>query len=93
MPSAGASSAVGVAQEFLARINDAVLFPLIVLLLGIAFTFFLYGAFEYVAGANNPQMRQQGQRHLLFGILGLVVMVSAYGILLLAAGTFGISVG
>lgn len=86
------AAAADVARSFLAKINDAVLFPLITLLMGVALVVFLFGAFEYVQGADNPEARQKGQRHLLFGIIGLFVMVAAFTILSIAANTFGVDV-
>lgn len=89
---AHAQEAAEVAQSFMDRINDAILFPLITLLLAIALLVFLFGAFQYVLGANNPTTRTEGSRHLLWGIIGMVVMVSAWAILSIAAGTFGIDI-
>jgi ABC-type thiamin/hydroxymethylpyrimidine transport system permease subunit len=80
------------AQSFVETLNEVILFPLIALLMGVAFLVFLYGAAEYVRGANNPSAREQGAKHITYGIIGLVVMVSAWAILNLAAGTFGLPV-
>ena len=86
------SAATCVAQGFLDRINTAVLFPLITLLTAIAFLFFLYGGFKFVMGANEPSEREKGRKHMLYGVIGLLVMVSAFAILSIAANTFGVSV-
>lgn len=85
-----ATEAQIVAQEFLSKINEAILFPLITLLMAIALLIFLYGAFEYVKGASNDGDRETGKRHLLWGTIGMLVMLSAMTILYLAAGTFGL---
>ncbi len=79
------------AQCLVDKINGAVLFPLIGLMSGIALLVFLWGAFEYVKNADNDSARQLGQNHLLYGVIGLLVMVSAYAILSIAAGTFGLN--
>jgi len=86
------AAAVDVAQSFVAQINAIILFPLIVLLSAVALLVFLYGGFQYVYGANEPAARATGQKHLMWGIVGLLVMVSAYAILTIAANTFDISV-
>ncbi len=85
-----ASEAQVVAQEFLTKINDAILFPLITLMMAIALLIFLYGAFEYVKGASSEGDRETGKRHLLYGTIGMLVMLSALAILSLAAATFGL---
>jgi uncharacterized membrane protein YbhN (UPF0104 family) len=86
------AQAVAVAQGFLDRLNDAILFPLITLLMTIALVVFLYGCFEFILNANNDAARTTGKTHILWGIIGMFVMVSAYAILNIAANTFGIVV-
>jgi hypothetical protein len=85
-----ASEAQRTAQNFVDKINDAILFPLITLMIGIALLVFLYGAFEYVKGANNEGARETGARHLLYGTIGMLVMLSAMTLLSIAAGTFNL---
>lgn len=79
------------AQDLVIALNNAVLFPLIALLSAVAMVVFLYGAFEYVRNSASQEGRTTGQRHLLFGVVGLLVMFSAFTILQIAAGTFGIT--
>lgn len=76
------------AQGFLTKINEAILYPLIVFMLALALLVFLYGAFEYVKGASNDGDRETGRRHLLYGTIGMLVMLSAISLLSIAAGTF-----
>ncbi len=78
------------AQSLLTKINEAILFPLITLMMALALLIFLYGAFEYVRGAANDGDRETGKRHLLWGTIGMLVMLSALSILYVAAGTFGL---
>lgn len=85
-------SAADSARLFVQAINEAFLFPLIALLMALAFLVFLWGCFEYIKEAGNEQGRETGKQHLLYGVIGMLVMLSAYAILNLAAGTFGIDV-
>jgi TRAP-type C4-dicarboxylate transport system permease small subunit len=85
-----ATQAQAVAQNFLSRINDAILFPLITLMMAVALLVFLYGAFEYVRGADSEESRETGSQHLLYGVIGMLVMLSAMALLTIAAGTFGL---
>src|SRR3990167_4131822 len=78
------------AAEFVGRFNDAILFPLIALLSGIAFLFFIYGSAVYIFNADNDAARAEGKKHIMYGLIGLTVMVSAYAILTLAANPFGL---
>ncbi len=88
---AHASEAACVAQGFLDTLNDVVLFPLITFLLTIALLWFLYGGAKYIFYANNSSERENGRRHMLYGVIGLLVMTSAFTILAIAANSFGIS--
>lgn len=78
------------AQCFVNKLNEAILFPLITLLLALAFLVFLFGLFEYVRDATSDAGREKGKQHILYGTIGMFIMLSAYAILSLAAGTFGI---
>ncbi|MCA9367286.1 hypothetical protein KC887_03440, partial [Candidatus Kaiserbacteria bacterium] len=78
------------AQSFVTQVNQIILFPLITLLTAIAFLVFLWGCAEFIFGAANETTRAKGRQHIIWGIVGLVVMVAAYSILTIAAGTFGL---
>jgi len=76
------------AGEFVGKLNDIILFPTIALLMAIAFLVFIIGCFEYFRNAASAEGRQKGIKHITFGIIGLVVMVSALAILTIVAETF-----
>lgn len=77
---------------FIAKIQDVILFPLISLMMGVALLVFLWGVFQYISQAESDEARKLGRKHMLFGITGLFVMVSAFALLKLAAQTFEIPV-
>ncbi len=78
------------AGKFVDKLNEVILFPTIALLTAVAFLVFLWGCFEYFINSNNEQARQQGVKHITFGIIGLVVMVSAFAILRLVLVGFAL---
>ena len=82
---------VTAAKALLVKIEGAILFPLMSLMMAVALLVFLYGMYEYVAGADSDEAQTIGKTHMLYGIIGLLVMISAYAILKIVAGTFGIS--
>ena len=77
-------------MQFVERFNEVILYPVIALLTGVAFLVFVWGVAEYLMQADNEQGRQKGVSHITWGLIGLVVMVSAFAILSLAAATFGL---
>jgi multidrug transporter EmrE-like cation transporter len=86
------AAAADVARNFLMKLNDAILYPLISLMMAAALLVFLWGCFEFIMAAGDPGARTTGKKHILWGIVGMVVMVSAYGILTIAVGTFGLDI-
>jgi hypothetical protein len=91
-PYAATPSAAELVGPFVDKLKGAILFPLIMLLMGVALLIFLWGVFTYITHAEGDEARQTGKRHMIFGIIGLVIMVSAYAILQVALNTFGITV-
>ena len=80
------------ARSLLGRIEQAILFPLLTFMLSVALLMFLWGAYQFVQGADSDEGRATGKRHMLYGIIGMLVMLSALAILRIAAGTFGVTV-
>jgi len=79
-------------SELIARIGTAVLNPLIALLFALALILFLWGGFQFIVGSGEAgEARESGKRHMLWGLIGLLVMVSVYGILAILGNTFGFS--
>jgi hypothetical protein len=83
-------SSTALAYSFVQTFNKVILFPTIALLSAIAVLIFMYGCFLYIVRAGDPAARAQGIKHITWGIVGVVVMLSAYTILSTAAGTFGL---
>jgi len=73
----------------LGRILYNIVNPLITLALGVAIVVFLWGVFQFVRKASDPKEREKGGMHILFGVLGIFIMIGAYGILNLILGTIG----
>lgn len=86
----GATRATAEAASFVSKLNEVILFPTIALLSSVAFLVFIFGCFQYIALSDNEQARQKGVAHITWGIVGLVVMLSAYAILSVVVGTFGL---
>jgi uncharacterized membrane protein (Fun14 family) len=77
------------ASSFVDTIERVILFPLISLMIGVAMLVFMWGAYQFVANAENDSARSDGKQHMLYGIIGFVVMFSALAILKIAALTIG----
>jgi len=79
------------AVQFVARVNEVLLVPVILFLMALAFMWFLWGLAVYVFKADNETERATGRKHMLWGIVGLLVMISALTIIRIGLATFGLS--
>lgn len=75
----------------LSRIFYYVINPAIVLLFTIATVVFIWGVIKYIKDAGDSTKRAQGQQHMLWGVIGFVIMLSIYGIIQLLVNFFGIT--
>lgn len=76
-------------QDFIGKVQDAILTPIITLLALGAFVIFLWGIVEFIAGAANEEKRTAGQQHMIWGIIGLVIIFGANAIVSLIKATVG----
>jgi len=78
-------------DPFLGNVVTQIVNPIILLLSALAFVVFVWGVFEFIAHGGDETKRTEGRKAILWGIIGLVIIFGAYGIINLALGTFGIA--
>lgn len=77
--------------NLLGKIATYIINPIIVLGFVVATIFFFYGIIGLIAGADGSDLEKK-KMNVFYGIIGMFVMFSVYGILRLALNTFGIPV-
>lgn len=77
-------------DSFLSNANTLIFNPLIRLLFAVALVYFLYGVVEFIAGADNEEKRAKGRMHMLWGVVGLGIMVGVWTILQITVNSLGI---
>ncbi len=77
-------------NSFLSRVVVQIINPIILLLAAAAFVVFLWGVFEFIKGAGDETKRVEGRRAILWGLLGLVIIFGAYGVINIALGSFSL---
>lgn len=87
-----AQSHITAANSLLDKIKAAILYPLMSLMLGIAILVFLWGVFEMVVHATDSEARSKGRQHIMYGIIGIVVMLSALTLLRIVGASVGVTV-
>ncbi|SRR3989344_71156 len=50
------------------------------LILGATIVFFLWGVFQFVKSAGDEEARAIGKNHIIYGVIGIAVMVSMWGL-------------
>ena len=64
------------------------------LLASLAFAASLYGIVRFIASAGNEEKRSEAKKYVLYGLIGMFVIVAFWGILTVVANTFfGGSIG
>ena len=82
---------MAVLNKFLCNVVTQIVNPIIYLLAAGAFIVFIWGIVVYIANAGEADKRAEGQRGILWGLVGLVIIFGAYGIINLATGAFGLN--
>lgn len=76
-------------EPFLNKVNQYILNPLITLGFAVAFITFLWGVVEFIRNASGDDSRERGKRNIMWGIIGMLIMISVYGIINIILSTFG----
>jgi hypothetical protein len=79
-------------NAFLARVVAQIINPIILLLSAGAFVVFIWGVFEFIRNAGDETKRKEGRDAIFWGLIGLVIIFGAYGLINVALGTFGIPI-
>lgn len=77
-------------KDLLGKISTFILNPIIGLLFAIAFLVFFYGIFEFISSETADAKREQGKKKIFYGLIGMFIMFSAYGLVGLVLNTFGL---
>ncbi len=78
-------------NTFLGKVIVEIINPIILLLAASAFVVFLWGVFQFIWQAGDAGARETGRRAILWGLVGLVVIFGAYGIINVALSTFDLT--
>jgi hypothetical protein len=76
---------------FLNLLNRYILNPLIILVFAIAFLIFFWGIVSFINSDTSDTKRVEGKKKIVWGLVGMFIMFSAYGIIRLLLDTFGLS--
>lgn len=76
---------------FVANVDKYIINPIIVLLFTLAVVYFLYGLFQFLANQDNEEKKTAGKSHMIYGIIGMTIMMGVFAIMNMILRTFNIS--
>lgn len=85
-----AAASVSPATTLLLKINSAIVNPLIILMFAFALVGFVWGVRGYITKADDSEVRAKGAQHMLWGIIGMALMIMAFSIIRIMLNTFGL---
>ncbi len=78
-------------EKLLKNIESQIVDPLLYFMIGLAMIYFLWGVVMYLKDANEPEARATGRNHMIWGIIGLTIMVGVFGIMHIIIDTVGVN--
>ncbi|MFA6416301.1 MAG: hypothetical protein WCW56_02310 [Candidatus Paceibacterota bacterium] len=69
------------------NIERVILDPLITLLFALAVMYFIWGLLETITSGDDSAKRKTGSQHIMWGLIGIFIMVTVYGILNVVSST------
>ncbi len=79
--------------QIIQAITNEIINPIIAVLFAAALTWFLWGLLMFILSADDTTKKTQYKSHMLWGIIGMTVMVSVFAILAVLLATFGVQPG
>ncbi len=78
-------------DSFIGNVDKMIINPLILFLFALAIVYFLYGVLEFIMNQENEEAKTKGKSHMLWGIIGITIMVGVWTLLSIILSTLGIS--
>lgn len=77
-------------KQLMFRVSYYVINPLIIVGFVLALFYFLWGMIDFLKNRQNAaEKSNQGKDHMMYGIFGMIIMVSAFAIMRFLANTIG----
>jgi uncharacterized membrane protein YidH (DUF202 family) len=76
-------------QAIISQITNIVR-SLTLLLFAIAMVVFMYGLFNYLVNISDKTKREKSKEFIVYGLLGLFVMVSVWGFVTIVSNSLGL---
>lgn len=79
---------MGAGEQLLERFITYILDPAMRVVFTLGLFLFLWGLVEFLWHLRNGEVDRDGKNHMIWGLVGMLIMVSVYGIIALIVNTF-----
>jgi hypothetical protein len=78
------------ACDIVSKLTAAFINPALALIFSVGLLVFIYGLVEFIWGMSQESgKKEEGKKHMLYGLIGMFVMVSAIAIIKIIASIVG----
>ena len=84
-------SNLGTLKDLIINVINCFLNPIVALLVSFSVVIFLWGVFKFIKSAGDEKNKQGGKELMFWGIIGIFVIVSLWGLVAIFQGTFQFS--
>ncbi len=78
------------ANPAVVKLFTVVVDPVVRFIFAAAIFYFIWGVFKYIRNADDPTERASGGKHILYGTIGIFIMISVWGIIQVLRTTLGV---
>jgi len=76
----------------LTKIVTLIIDPAVLLIFSVGFLLFVWGLVEFIYDPADSGKRENGKRHMIWGIIGMFIMISTAGIISIIDDTFDLGI-
>ncbi len=77
-------------ETIMQKVVQVIINPAIMLLFASATFLFMWGLVVFMTNPDNAEARKKGLDHIIWGFVGMLIIVTVYGILGLITNTIGV---
>lgn len=74
----------------LSKIVSVIVVPIVELVFALAILYFVWGAAGLIIYKDSAEKRADSWRHIMWSLIGMLIMVGCYGIIRIVANTIGV---
>lgn len=76
-------------QVLMGKISKEILAPFVELLVALAVVYFFWGIAKFMMSSDDAQAQTDVKKHITWGVAGIFIMVSVWGLISIVQSTLG----